>query len=58
MRKFIICGLALGLIAIVSATIRVSAHKSIAVAAIDSIDHAKLTLAAGVLPVEQVDEPF
>ena len=57
MRKFIICSLALGIVAIVSTTVIESGHKSITVS-IDSIDHAKLTLAAGVLPVEQVDEPF
>lgn len=57
MRKFIICSLALGIVAIVSTTVIESGHKSITVS-IDSIDHAKLTLAAGVLPVKQVDEPF
>ena len=58
MRKFIICSLALGIVASVSTTVIEPGHKSITVSAIDSIDHAKLTLAAVVLPVKQVDEPF
>ena len=41
MRKFIICSLALGIVAIVSTTVIESGHKSITVSAIDSIDHAK-----------------
>ena len=58
MRKFIIYSLALGSVVIMSATILESGHKSITAAATDGIDHTKLTLAAGFLPVTKFDEPF
>ena len=58
MRKFTVCSLAVAIVAIISATIIEAGHRSTTVAAAGGIDTAKLTLAAGPLPLAQVNEPF
>ena len=58
MRKFTVCSLAVAIVAIISVTTFEAGHKSSAVATTGGIDATKLTLAAGPLPVVQVNEPF
>jgi hypothetical protein len=59
MRKLVIYTFAASIIAIVSVTvIDAGLTKSSTVAATSGIDTLAITLAAGTLPVVQVDEPF
>jgi hypothetical protein len=58
MRKFTVCSLAVAIVAIVFVTTFEAGDKSAAVATTGRIDSTRLTLAAGPLPVVQVNEPF
>ena len=59
MRKLLIYTFAVAIVAIISGTIfEASSTKSSTVAAPSGIDTMAITLAAGDLPVVQVNEPF
>ena len=59
MRKLVICTFAATIIAIISGTVfEAGSTKSSTVAAPSGIDTMAITLAAGDLPVAQVNEPF